>query len=85
MWRGSHRDADGLTEPVHGNWPISAAWQARRKAAGCGPMRLQCPAGAVAFRDHRSVHRGLPNTGATLRQMVSLNYCAKSVFAAPDL
>ena len=61
VWPGSHRDSGGLYEPGEdGKWPgVTPLFEARRRDLA-PPIRLGCPAGAVAFRDHRLVHRGVP-------------------------
>ena len=85
VWPGSHRDAGGLIErDAEGNWPITPEFEARRREIA-PPIRVCCPLGAVAFRDHRLVHRGVPNWTPLMRQMVSLNYGAKSLWDEPDL
>ena len=82
VWPGSHL----VTELASTNKFIDGPGTRDRYAAAGEarvsqhpPVRLEIPAGAVAFRDNRLFHRGVPNTGQAPRPMLALQYASRAV------
>jgi hypothetical protein len=82
VWPGSHlvTELASVNKFVDGSSTrdrYAAAGKAR--ASQHPPMRLEIPVGAVAFRDNRLFHRGVPNTGHSPRPMLGLQYASRAV------
>jgi hypothetical protein len=82
VWPGSHL----VTELASANKFIDGpgtrdryAAAGKARASRYPPLRLEIPVGAVAFRDNRLFHRGVPNTGLAPRPMLALQYASRAV------
>ena len=82
--QGSHVDIDAACYSLKEGAPRAVDAQLRdvydRRRHEQPPIFLEIPLSAVAFRDHRLWHRGVPNGSDAFRQMVSLNYSAQFLY-----
>ena len=82
IWPGSHIATEVASSNKFIDGPgtldrYAAAGESRRETHP--PLRLEIPVGAVAFRDNRLFHRGVPNNGDTPRPMLGLQYASRAV------
>lgn len=75
IWPGSHRAVDAANIRAGVALP-AALWEERQHSTP--PERLCIPKGAVAFRDARLWHRGLPNYSSRPRPMIVMTYTSPS-------
>lgn len=79
VWPGTHNlpELGRCNKFTESQKTIEAfATMAERRRESVPPVRLCIPKGAVAFRDARCAHRGVPNHGPVPRPMLALQYAS---------
>ena len=76
-WLGSHLETATADRQSHSSLKLALDELAELRRPVHPPVQITVPKGAVAFRDLRVWHRGMPNAGELPRHMISLGYGAE--------